>query len=240
MNTHINLDKIKGTPIFKALSRLSVLLILFIILAFTTHNFIKASNLSTILLQVAVYAVIAYGVTFVLIVGATDLSAGSVVGLAGIVTALLLRDYNVSPIVAILAGLATGLLCGFINGICVTYLKIMPFIATLGTSWIFRGFCQLIGDGQPVTIRSSANPEAADGHRPIFHGAGGLPDKEQPGLCGCHGQPERRAEPAEGDSEPGGEDGAECKRRTKGDRSALCADDTEIILWRRSRDENRE
>ena len=62
MNTHINLDKIKGTPIFKALSRLSVLLILFIILAFTTHNFIKASNLSTILLQVAVYAVIAYGV----------------------------------------------------------------------------------------------------------------------------------------------------------------------------------
>lgn len=48
MNTHINLDKIKGTPIFKALSRLSVLLILFIILAFTTHNFIKASNLSTI------------------------------------------------------------------------------------------------------------------------------------------------------------------------------------------------
>lgn len=83
MNTHINLDKIKGTPIFKALSRLSVLLILFIILAFTTHNFIKASNLSTILLQVAVYAVIAYGVTFVLIVGATDLSAGSVVGLAG-------------------------------------------------------------------------------------------------------------------------------------------------------------
>ena len=115
MNTHINLDKIKGSPIFKALSRLSVLIILFIILAFTTHNFIKASNLSTILLQVAVYAVIAYGVTFVLIVGATDLSAGSVVGLAGIVTALLLRDYNVSPIVAILAGLATGLLCGFIK-----------------------------------------------------------------------------------------------------------------------------
>lgn len=62
MNTHINLDKIKGSPIFKALSRLSVLIILFIILAFTTHNFIKASNLSTILLQVAVYAVIAYGV----------------------------------------------------------------------------------------------------------------------------------------------------------------------------------
>lgn len=176
MNTHINLDKIKGTPIFKALSRLSVLLILFIILAFTTHNFIKASNLSTILLQVAVYAVIAYGVTFVLIVGATDLSAGSVVGLAGIVTALLLRDYNVSPIVAILAGLATGLLCGFINGICVTYLKIMPFIATLGTSWIFRGFCQLIGDGQPVTIRSSTNPEAAEFLKTLGSGRiGGFP-----------------------------------------------------------------
>lgn len=61
----------------------------------------------------------------------------------------------------------------------------------------------------------TANPEAADGHRPIFHGAGGLPDKEQPGLCGCHGQPERRAEPAEGDSEPGGEDGAECQHRAE-------------------------
>ena len=170
------MNKIKNSPFFKLLSRLSVLIILFVVLALTTHNFIKLSNLTTILLQVAIYAVIAYGVTFVLIVGATDLSAGSVVGLAGIVSALLLRDYAVSPVMAIIAGLITGAVCGFLNGVCITYLKIIPFVATLGTSWIFRGVCQLIGDGQPVTIRSSENPTAAEFLKVLGSGRiGGFP-----------------------------------------------------------------
>lgn len=170
------MNKIKNSPFFKLLSRLSVLIILFVVLALTTHNFIKLSNLTTILLQVAIYAVIAYGVTFVLIVGATDLSAGSVVGLAGIVSALLLRDYAVSPVTAIIAGLITGAVCGFLNGVCITYLKIIPFVATLGTSWIFRGVCQLIGDGQPVTIRSSENPTAAEFLKVLGSGRiGGFP-----------------------------------------------------------------
>ena len=170
------MNKIKNSPFFKLLSRLSVLIILFVVLALTTHNFIKLSNLTTILLQVAIYAVIAYGVTFVLIVGATDLSAGSVVGLAGIVSALLLRDYAVSPVMAIIAGLITGAVCGFLNGVCITYLKIIPFVATLGTSWIFRGVCQLIGDGQPVTIRSSENPTAAEFLKVLGRGRiGGFP-----------------------------------------------------------------
>ncbi len=163
-------DNFKKTPLFKLISRLSILILLFLIFSVSTFNFLSPDNLITITLQVAIYAVIASGMSFILIVGATDLSAGSIVGLSGIICAILLRDYGFSMAAAILIGLIIGILCGIFNGITCTYLRLLPFIATLGTMWVFRGLTQLLANGQPVTIRNENHPEVAEIFR--FIGSG--------------------------------------------------------------------
>lgn len=155
-------DVLKNTSLGKLLSRLAILIVLFLLFGVTTDNFLRSENLITIALQVAIYAVMACGMAFVLIAGAIDLSAGSIVGLSGIVCAIMLRDYGVSIPLAILCSMLVGLLCGLVNGLLVTYVRLLPFIATLGTSWIYRGLTQVMADGQPVTIRNADKPEIAE------------------------------------------------------------------------------
>jgi len=154
--------KVKKTSFYQLLTRFSILLVLFAIFSITTSNFIQLNNLLTITLQVALYAVLACGMAFVLVVGSIDLSVGSIAGLSGIVCAILLRDFGMSIPLTILISLVVGVICGFINGLMVTNLKLPAFIATLGTMWIYRGVVQLLADGQPVTIRNQDNPEVAE------------------------------------------------------------------------------
>ena len=153
---------LKSSSFYQLLSRFSILFALFVLFAITTGNFLMPENLFTITLQVAIYALMAAGMAPILISGAIDLSAGSIVGLAGIVCAIMLRNFGLPIPVAILASLAVGLLCGVLNGVLVSYLKLLPFIATLGTMWIFRGFTDVFADGQPVTIRNAQHPEVGE------------------------------------------------------------------------------
>lgn len=162
--------KLKKTSFYQLLARFSILIVLFLIFAVTTNNFIKPSNLLTITLQVAVYAVMACGMTFILVVGAIDLSAGSIVGLSGIICAILLRDFGMSIPLTTVISLVVGAVCGLINGGLVTYLKLPPFIVTLGTMWIYRGVVQVLANGQPVTIRNPEHPEVADFFKSIGSG----------------------------------------------------------------------
>jgi len=154
--------KLKKTSFYQLLTRFTILIILFLIFALTTNNFIKPSNLLTITLQVALYAVLACGMTFVLIVGAIDLSVGSIAGLSGIVCAILLRDFGMTIPLTLLISIIVGAISGLINGALTTYLKLPPFIATLGTMWMYRGVVQLLADGQPVTIRNPEHPEVGE------------------------------------------------------------------------------
>jgi erythritol transport system permease protein len=107
--------------------------------------------------HVAINALLAVGMTFVILSGGIDLSVGSVAGLAGMVAGLLIHEglvlepfgvvvyFTAGPV--ILVALAAGALMGAINGFAVTKLRVAPFIATLGILYVARGLALLISDG---------------------------------------------------------------------------------------------
>ena len=148
-----------------------VALIVLVILfgALTGGKFIRVDNLLTVLLQVTPYAILGFGLTFVLITGGTDLSAGSVVGFGGIVCAKFLTNGASIP-VAMIAGILAGATAGLINGLIITKLSVTPFIATLGTQYAFRGLTQLVGAGKPVSIQSMENKDIVNSFK--FIGGG--------------------------------------------------------------------
>ena len=135
-----------------------------IVLAFTvtTPTFRTMDNVISIGLSAAIYILLAMGLSFVLIAGATDLSAGSVVAISGITCAVAIRDFGMGVAMGVMIGLLTGILCGIINGLLSTKLGLVPFIATLGTQWIFRGLTNILGKGMPVSVRIDDRPEIAE------------------------------------------------------------------------------
>ena len=115
-----------------------------------TPHFLTVSNLLNVLEQTSINAVIAVGMTFVILSGGIDLSVGSVLALAGVVMATLLQEgWAVLP--AIAAGLAIGFGFGAFNGIAIAWGRLPPFIATLGMMSIARGCALLFTEGRPVS-----------------------------------------------------------------------------------------
>ncbi|MEV6986737.1 ABC transporter permease [Sphaerisporangium sp. NPDC051017] len=110
--------------------------------------FLDGGNLINVLLQSSVVGVLALGQTFVLITGGIDLSIGSTVAMAAVVSGLL--SHAVPAPVAILGGIAVGALAGLANGLLITMTKITPFIITLGTMSIYAGLALIIAGGQAV------------------------------------------------------------------------------------------
>lgn len=132
-------------------------------------HFFGVRNLTNVLLSVSVIGTMAAVSTLVLVGGALDLSVASVAALAGVISAFLVAELEVSPPVAILAGLAVGTACGAFNGAIVTRLRINAIITTIATLAIFRGAAFVVTDGQIVTVHDDLT---------LFLGAGrwiGLP-----------------------------------------------------------------
>src|SRR3984893_18682479 len=116
--------------------------------ALLTNRFLSPLNLSNILVQSSIMAVIAIGMTFVIIGGGFDLSVGSTVALAGCVAAMALVKFGLSA--GGLCGIASGLSVGVANGVIIAKLGVNPFITTLGTMVLVRGLVYLITGGAPV------------------------------------------------------------------------------------------
>ena len=114
-------------------------------------TFLNWSNLSQVIRALSFIAIMGVGQAVVIITGGIDLSVGSVLGLSGVVTAVLL-NLNVGVIPAVFAGVLVGLAAGFLNGAVVTSAKLPPFIVTLGMMSIARGLAFAITGGE--TIRS--------------------------------------------------------------------------------------
>jgi ribose transport system permease protein len=127
-------------------------LVIFVFFSITLFNkgFLTGGNLMNITQQTTMISVMAVGMTFALSVGEIDLSIGSVVAISAMITALLLRHTNIW--VAVLGGLCTGVLVGFINGIFVTRVRIPSFIVTLGMGAIAGGFARLITNLTSVPV----------------------------------------------------------------------------------------
>jgi ribose transport system permease protein len=124
------------------------LLALFIILSIASPNFLTSTNLSSVVRQTAVINIMALGMTVIIIAGGIDLSVGSILALAGLLGAMTMEKYGIGWGMA--AGMLVGMLCGFANGLMITSLRISPFIVTLGTMGIYRGFALIISKGLPV------------------------------------------------------------------------------------------
>jgi ribose/xylose/arabinose/galactoside ABC-type transport system permease subunit len=134
---------------FSEIAIVAVFIAIVLYLSVTTSAFLSASNIMAILVATSLIAVVACGQTFVIITGGIDLSSGSVVALAGVVTGLVLHADVPIP-VSILAGIGVGALCGLFNGLSVTYLNMSPFIVTLAAMSMARGLAFIIPNGQTV------------------------------------------------------------------------------------------
>ena len=140
---------------------------LFVILlsVLTGGTFLQPQNLINVIRQVSAIAIIATGMTFVIIINGIDLSVGSIVAVSAVVSASLAQMPDASVImypglqlpvfVAILAGLAVGALLGLVNGALVAGFNIAPFIATLGMMTAARGLALIYSGGRPI---SKLNP----------------------------------------------------------------------------------
>ncbi|MDV2582212.1 ribose ABC transporter permease [Alkalibacillus haloalkaliphilus] len=126
------------------------LLAIVIVLSIMSPQFLSLDNLLTMLRQVTIIALLAFGMTFVILTGGIDLSVGSTLALAGALTAGMMAS-GIDPILAVLLGVLAGAVMGAFNGVIIAKGKVAPFIATLATMTIFRGLTLVYTDGRPVT-----------------------------------------------------------------------------------------
>jgi ribose transport system permease protein len=126
------------------------LIVLCIIVSVISPTFLAVSNLRNLFTQISVNAVISLGMTFVILTGGIDLSVGSIVAIAGAVSAVTIKNTG-SISLGILAALLTGIAVGFINGIIVSKGRIQAFIATLATQTVFRGVTYVFTGGNPIS-----------------------------------------------------------------------------------------
>jgi len=112
--------------------------------------FLTSGNLKNIALSSAVLLIIAVPLALLVIMGVVDLSVGSVVGLTGVVTGLLIVDHSVPWALAALLGIAVGTIAGFLNGLLVSYSRLSPIIVTLGSLQFYRGLTQSLRDNPPA------------------------------------------------------------------------------------------
>lgn len=126
------------------------LIMLIIIVSVLNPSFLEPLNILNLLRQVAINALIAFGMTFVILTGGIDLSVGAILALSSALTAGMIVS-GVDPILAILIGCILGAVMGMVNGLLITKGKMAPFIATLATMTAFRGLTLVYTKGNPIT-----------------------------------------------------------------------------------------
>lgn len=126
-----------------------VLVAMAVYFSLASKAFLTTENIFNILRQVAVVGTAAVGMTFVMLTGGIDLSVGSIIGVAGIVTAELMV-LGIHPVLAVLIALAAGVVMGLLNALIINEFKVPPLIVTLGMMTTLRGVAYLVTGGLPV------------------------------------------------------------------------------------------
>lgn len=130
---------------------LILVIAIFSILMETPARFLSANNLRVVLSQTVIVAIGAIGMTLIIISGGIDLSVGSTIALTGVITALGING-GLSPAIALTAGILVGGVVGVVNGLAITRLKVVPFIATLGMLGVGRGTAKWVAGQQTVNM----------------------------------------------------------------------------------------
>ena len=114
-------------------------------------RFLSPNNLRIVLSQTVIVAIGAIGMTMIIISGGIDLAVGSTIALTGVITALGIND-GLAPSLALLIGILAGGVVGLVNGLVITRLKVVPFIATLGMLGVARGVAKWMANQQTVNM----------------------------------------------------------------------------------------
>lgn len=142
---------------------LMVLVALVVLMSLIAPNFNRVDNLLNIARSISVNAILAAGLTFVILTGGIDLSVGSIVAVSGVVAVIAAMGGWPAP-AAILAGMAAGAACGLVNGMLTAYLSLAPFIVTLGTMTFLRGLAYTITEGQPIVSSDLSFRDLGNGY----------------------------------------------------------------------------
>ena len=171
------------SDLFQKFAALASLLGLTIVFSLVSESFFTVGNAMTVALQVTSIAYLGIGATCVIITGGIDLSVGAILALAGVVAALAVKA-GVPVALCMLGGLLVGVLCGAVNGLCVTVLKLPPFIATLGMMLLARGVALQITDARAIGGLGEGFAELGNGSllRIVKVGDDGFPDIVFPGI----------------------------------------------------------
>lgn len=148
----IKTEKKKGSPkdYLGKLGPLLALIVLVILVSIVNPSFIASTNLLNLLRQVSTNALIAFGMTFVIITGGIDLSVGSTLALSSALMAGTIAA-GMDPLLAMILSLVVGTVFGAVNGLLITKGNMAPFIATLATMTIYRGLTLVYTNGNPIT-----------------------------------------------------------------------------------------
>ncbi|MGW3298358.1 ABC transporter permease/substrate-binding protein [Streptomyces rubiginosohelvolus] len=136
---------------------LSALVVLVVAMSLLSGDFLTTQNLLNVGVQAAVTAILAFGVTFVIVSAGIDLSVGSVAALSATVLAWSATSAGVPVVLAVVLAIVTGIACGFVNGALISYGKLPPFIATLAMLSIARGLSLVISQGSPIAFPASVS-----------------------------------------------------------------------------------
>ncbi|MCO1603414.1 MULTISPECIES: ribose ABC transporter permease [Desulfosporosinus] len=145
------MGKVRGNSgILQRMGPLVGLILIVFILSMVNSDFLTVSNIFNVLRQVSINALIAYGMTFVILTGGIDLSVGSIIALSSAFAAGMMAS-GTNSWLAIGIGVLSGTLMGTVNGVVIARGKVAPFIATLATMTIFRGLTLVYTEGKPIT-----------------------------------------------------------------------------------------
>jgi ribose transport system permease protein len=158
------------------LAPLLTLAVLFLFFSLASQSFLRPLNLNNILVQISTLAIFGTGMTFVLLTGEIDLGISATAGLSGMMAAHLFANLKLAEPIPLLAGLAVGLILGFLGGFISTRFRIPTFMSTLAISFIGAGLTTYVSKGRTITTL----PEVARflGSGRIFtdaEGRGGFP-----------------------------------------------------------------
>ncbi len=145
----IKTKDINIAAIYRKYGIIIILMLLFMVSAIINDNFLKPQNLINILKQISVVTIIACGETMLIVSGMIDLSAGLICTTSACFSAGILVATGNVPI-AILVGVAIGVVAGWVNGFMITQYKLQPFIATLAMTYVAKGIVQIYTNGKAI------------------------------------------------------------------------------------------
>jgi ribose transport system permease protein len=142
----------RASAVLSEAAAAGAVVVLFIVLSIMSPVFLSKTNMFNLGVQISITAVLAVGMTFVIITAGIDLSVGANAGFAGIIGAKLIAEMGMPDLVGVLGGVAIGGLVGLVNGLLIAWARLASFITTLGMQSVLRGAVFVVTNALPIPL----------------------------------------------------------------------------------------